>query len=165
MNAYLVLVAIPKPGSVVPLLPAGATAPPVGRVYPLGAGKNLIGRHQPPHFVSATIDLPWLHVSRRHAQIAPDGVGVWEIEDLQSRNGTCVNGQVVRPATKVPLSDGDRIGICPMVADIEFHFCFRLGPALYVPQSSDQDAADDEEAPVPLIARKRDQSETMDYGP
>jgi len=43
-------------------------------------------------------------LSRRHAQLRRTGAG-WEIEDLGSRNGTRVNGTLVREAT-VPLPAG-----------------------------------------------------------
>jgi DNA-binding NtrC family response regulator len=46
-------------------------------------------------------------LSRRHAQLRKRGDG-WELEDLGSRNGTRVNGTVIRAAT-VPLAAGSLI--------------------------------------------------------
>ncbi len=63
----------------------------------------LIGR-QP----SATIVVRDLHVSRQHARIdRMDGALV--IRDLDSRNGTIVNGKPL--ARMTPLVDGDRIDV------------------------------------------------------
>ncbi|MDZ4829997.1 MAG: FHA domain-containing protein, partial [Phycisphaerae bacterium] len=45
-------------------------------------------------------------VSRRHAELTPDG-NVWFVRDLESSNGTFVNGQPVLERT--PLNPGDRI--------------------------------------------------------
>jgi hypothetical protein len=116
---YLVLLAVPannSPG----IGPAPGTAvPPVGHAFTLVGSNDIIGRQVLPNQMSATIVLPWLFVSRRHAQIEFNGAGIWEIEDLQSRNGTCVNRQVLQPHTRLPLTVGDRIGIGP-------NFCLEL---------------------------------------
>jgi diguanylate cyclase (GGDEF)-like protein len=47
-------------------------------------------------------------VSRRHATLQPTGDGSIEILDLESRNGTRVNGE---PVTRRTLQDGDKIQI------------------------------------------------------
>jgi two-component system cell cycle response regulator len=47
-------------------------------------------------------------VSRHHARIRPGDGGIW-IEDLESRNGTFVNG--VKVTTPVRLEDGDKIHV------------------------------------------------------
>jgi pSer/pThr/pTyr-binding forkhead associated (FHA) protein len=57
-------------------------------------------------------------VSRRHAQIAPDGIGGFVISDLQSSNGVLVNGVLLTKPCK--LRDDDLIGIGP------FHLQFLL---------------------------------------
>ena len=44
-------------------------------------------------------------LSRRHAQLRRRSDGSWEVEDLDSRNGTRVDGVLIRAAT-VPLRDG-----------------------------------------------------------
>ena len=46
------------------------------------------------------------HASRRHAKITVSGVDVW-VEDLQSANGTFING--TRIAERVKLGNGDRV--------------------------------------------------------
>lgn len=74
------------------------------RVLPLRAEQTLLGRGK-----EADVQIPAGNVSRRHARIvtAPQP---W-LEDLQSRNGTFLNGHRIRGP--VPLKDGDLIGIGP----------------------------------------------------
>jgi DNA-binding response OmpR family regulator len=57
-----------------------------------------------------TIDDRW--VSRHHAQIRRQGES-YVVEDLDSKNGTFVNGQ--RIAGPTPLADGDELQVTPMV--------------------------------------------------
>ncbi len=47
-------------------------------------------------------------VSRRHAQLFYEK-GNWFVFDLDSTNGTCVNGQEIAPKTRVPVFDGAKI--------------------------------------------------------
>src|SRR3954465_6858334 len=97
-TAYLVLPALPHK-----MVPLGVLPAPLGQAFALSAGKNIIGRIAPPQLTTATILLPWVFVSRNHAQIEYiDGAG-WEIIDLNSRNGTYVNGQVVQSHCASPL--------------------------------------------------------------
>src|SRR5262245_62411210 len=99
-TAYLVLVAAPS-STGPPLVPAGtAGVPRSGQFWKLSAGKNVIGRQADP---SVPIVLPWTHVSRRHAQIEWSAPGNWGIVDLQSRNGTSVNGKRLRPRSLCSL--------------------------------------------------------------
>lgn len=58
-------------------------------------------------------------VSRLHARLEAGGEGVW-IQDLNSRNGTLVNGEKLSPNETVPLNDGDRI----QFGRERFIFCF-----------------------------------------
>ena len=75
-----------------------------GMEYELGRPETLIGR-------SPTTDITLLDasISREHALVLreEDG-GSFLIEDLQSTNGTRVNGKRIR---SVPLCDGDEIQI------------------------------------------------------
>ncbi|GJM18573.1 MAG: hypothetical protein DHS20C14_07860 [Phycisphaeraceae bacterium] len=48
-------------------------------------------------------------VSRRHAELTPDG-DVWFIRDLDSQNGTYVNGVNIRERIKLQLGDQIRVG-------------------------------------------------------
>jgi pSer/pThr/pTyr-binding forkhead associated (FHA) protein len=75
-----------------------------GVEYELAAEETLIGRNP-------TTDVTLLDesISREHAIVARDAeTGVYTIEDLQSTNGTRVNGKRVRSAT---LEDGDEIQV------------------------------------------------------
>ena len=75
-----------------------------GMVYAVTAEETLIGRNP-------TTDITLLDdgISREHALILWESeAGEYCIEDLQSTNGTKVNGKRVRSAT---LSDGDEIQI------------------------------------------------------
>ncbi len=47
-------------------------------------------------------------VSRRHARLIHEG-NAWFAVDLNSTNGTLVNGTELQPKTRAPLSDGDRL--------------------------------------------------------
>lgn len=75
-----------------------------GMTYELGAEETLIGRNP-------TTDITLLDegISREHALILYDGEDArYTIEDLQSTNGTKVNGKRVRSAV---LEDGDELQI------------------------------------------------------
>jgi pSer/pThr/pTyr-binding forkhead associated (FHA) protein len=74
-----------------------------GMRYPLGPEETLIGRNP-------TTDVTLLdeNISREHALILRDDAGGYTIEDLQSTNGTKVNGKVVRNKA---LANGDEIQI------------------------------------------------------
>jgi len=71
------------------------------RQIPLTAGRNLVGRDP-----RVQVWLDATGVSRQHARITVDGDRV-TLEDLKSKNGTRVRGQLVTEA--VPLVDGDEI--------------------------------------------------------
>lgn len=72
-----------------------------GRRIPLLEGENTIGRDP-----QSTLQLDHSTVSRRHARITLSDAGAL-IEDLGSKNGTCVGG--VPLAGAVGLRDGDRV--------------------------------------------------------
>ena len=76
-------------------------------------GENLIGRDH-----SAVVWVNDESVSRRHARIIVDGAGA-TLEDLESKNGTFLQGQPVRRPTR--LEDGDEITLGEVVAPIRFH--------------------------------------------
>ena len=81
-----------------------------GQRHELEKPDIVLGRHPD---CDVTIDVG--AVSRQHAKISGDN-GSWEIEDLKSRNGTFLNGELLQNKTK--LGDGDLIRIC----DIEYQF-------------------------------------------
>jgi transcriptional regulator of acetoin/glycerol metabolism len=76
-----------------------------GALTPLGPGPLLLGRGEEVGF-----ELAGGETSRRHAEIRREGP-IWIVRDLDSRNGTFVNGQRVSSG---PLSLGDlvRFGDC-----------------------------------------------------
>lgn len=47
-------------------------------------------------------------ISRKHAMLFEDN-GAWYVDDLNSLNGTCVNGTKVVPGQAVRLKSGDEI--------------------------------------------------------
>lgn len=73
------------------------------RRVPLGPGENVIGRDP-----GSAVWLDSASVSRRHARIHIDASGA-VLEDLNSKNGTLVNG--VPASGRVALQPGDRIHI------------------------------------------------------
>jgi pSer/pThr/pTyr-binding forkhead associated (FHA) protein len=76
--------------------------PGTGHTFTLGADPVIVGRESP----TAKFVIADPAVSRRHAQISRQG-DVYEIEDLNSTNGTFINAQRVVGA--VPLAPGDLI--------------------------------------------------------
>ena len=65
---------------------------------------QLIGRS------SEAIVLSDQTISRRHAELTPEGNGIWYIRDLSSANGTFVNGVRVSDRRKLKLGDQVRTG-------------------------------------------------------
>ncbi len=74
-----------------------------GRSYTLTGTRVYIGRES-----ICNIAIEDLNASRRHAELRRSANGVWTISDLNSTNGTFVNGSLVTSAT---LADGDRITV------------------------------------------------------
>lgn len=75
----------------------------VGKMYKLAPGQHTLGRS-----TDADIRLDDEGVSRLHATMRRRSDGTVEVSDLESTNGTYVNGAQIRHFT---LSDGDRIQI------------------------------------------------------
>jgi serine phosphatase RsbU (regulator of sigma subunit) len=63
----------------------------------------------------ARVRLDHALVSRQHAELWRDEEGRFHVRDLQSRNGTVVNGETI---TEVRLGGGDQVGIGPFVLSI-----------------------------------------------
>lgn len=76
---------------------------PAGREHWIRPGSNSIGR-------SGDIIIEDSRVSRRHAQLSYDGTLVL-LEDLESTNGTQLNGESLAPGELRPLEPGDTIGL------------------------------------------------------
>jgi serine phosphatase RsbU (regulator of sigma subunit)/pSer/pThr/pTyr-binding forkhead associated (FHA) protein len=81
-----------------------------GQTIPLTKDKVILGRNP-----DCQIVIPINAVSREHALVAREGLGYF-IEDLESRNHTFVNENMVQPGTKVRLKNGDRVRICDFEA-------------------------------------------------
>jgi phosphoserine phosphatase RsbU/P len=86
------------------------SGPGFGKRFDIDRKETVLGRHPDCH---VTIEVG--AVSRQHAKIHLVG-DAHHLEDLGSRNGTFLNGQLVTQQTK--LHDGDLIRIC----DVEFSF-------------------------------------------
>ncbi len=78
--------------------------PDKGRTFQLPADEpQLIGRS------SEALPISDNTVSRRHAELTPDH-GAWYVRDLNSQNGTHVNGAAIRERTKLRHGDQVRCG-------------------------------------------------------
>jgi pSer/pThr/pTyr-binding forkhead associated (FHA) protein len=82
------------------LIVKNGTAP--GRIFEITEGETIIGRNP-----STDVTLHDEGVSREHAVLSWED-GAFTLEDLQSTNGTRVNGKRVRSS---PLASGDEIRI------------------------------------------------------
>jgi DNA-binding winged helix-turn-helix (wHTH) protein len=96
--------------SVPPPTPTSCTLTWGSREFRLREGDNVIGRD-----ASAEILIDSQVVSRRHARITLAG-GIARVEDLGSKNGTSVSGQLIEGSRQ--LDNGDII----TVGDFEFRF-------------------------------------------
>ena len=83
--------------------------------FPLTDAVTVIGRDK-----GVNLELSDFKASRRHARVILEG-GVVEVEDLQSSNGTLLNGEDITrrsgqaPPPARPLGNGDRI----LLANVE----------------------------------------------
>ncbi len=84
-----------------------------GRSYTLTGTRVYIGRESTCNIVVADPN-----ASRRHAELRTNGKGVWTITDMESTNGTFLNGEQI---TSAVLVDGDRITVG--TTDLVFVVC------------------------------------------
>ena len=85
------------------------SGPDAGRRFPLPGGEpQLIGRS------SEALPVTDPSVSRRHAELTPDG-DRWRIRDLESHNGTFVNGRIALDAIEIGPGDTIECGDTRMV--------------------------------------------------
>jgi two-component system cell cycle response regulator len=89
------------------------SGPTAGAIHSLLIEVNVIGRGKE---CSIRVDDPG--ISRSHARVVRQAPGSYMIEDLDSRNGTSINGQRIARQT---LAEGDRVGVGPTT---EFRFGF-----------------------------------------
>ena len=83
-------------------------------------GKLVIGRS-----AQADLSIPHASISRKHVEFAPAASGQWTVTDLESRNGTTVNGAPIKQRL---LSDGDQIAVGEVI--------FRFGQETSQPQET-----------------------------
>jgi hypothetical protein len=89
--------------------PEAPTGQPA-QTFTLSQPESLIGREGADVPVQVPIpDDPG--VSRRHALLIQQPDGGLLLRDLNSANGTLLNGTDILPDTEVPLQDGDTIGL------------------------------------------------------
>ncbi len=96
-----------------------------GQRYEISKAETVLGRHPD---CDVTIDVG--AVSRQHARVHATGEQGYELEDLKSRNGTFLNGQLINGRTV--LRDGDLIRIC----DVEYSFNAELDSGFKADDSS-----------------------------
>jgi len=85
-----------------------------GKRMPLGQHGGLVGRSR-----DCDVVLSDSNVSRRHAEIRPDGRDGWVITDLGSTNGVRVNGRPIAPGQRTPLRPGDELDLGTVGARFE----------------------------------------------
>jgi len=83
--------------------------PEVGRKYVLNGPRTVLGRQ-----FDSNICLTGKAISRHHAQILQDDSG-FLVEDLDSSNGTLLNGQRLAPHVQVTFTERDQLQIGPYV--------------------------------------------------
>jgi two-component system, cell cycle response regulator len=79
------------------------TGTSAGSVHKLTTGTHIIGRTE-----NSELRITDDGISRQHAKVKCDGDLIF-VEDMGSRNGTYVNGRMIKDAT--PLHDGDKIQV------------------------------------------------------
>ena len=83
----------------------GLAGPNAGRVHNLNGDPVLFGRRE-----DADIRVKSLEVSRRHARLQRELNGAWTVEDLDSANGTHVNGALVYGEQEIHFGDRIQLG-------------------------------------------------------
>ena len=92
-----------QPGQATQFRQARLTDMSAAKSYKLTKSPTILGRE-----VSCDIVITDANISRQHAKFTQDAVGTWKITDLNSTNGSKLNG---RPVTSALLRDGDQISV------------------------------------------------------
>jgi pSer/pThr/pTyr-binding forkhead associated (FHA) protein len=104
------------------------------KFFPLPSSVTVIGRRH-----SCDLCIPLVSVSRRHCQLNYDD-GVLKIRDLDSRNGTYLNGKRINEAV-IQAGDSIKIGPLTFVLQIDGQPQTIAEPASSIQSSSRQDVA------------------------
>jgi pSer/pThr/pTyr-binding forkhead associated (FHA) protein len=104
------------------------------KFFPLPSSVTVIGRRH-----SCDLCIPLMSVSRRHCQLNYDD-GVLKIRDLDSRNGTYLNGKRIDEAV-IQAGDSVKIGPLTFILQIDGQPQTIAEPDLAARSSSRQDAA------------------------
>jgi pSer/pThr/pTyr-binding forkhead associated (FHA) protein len=81
------------------------------RLFPLDLAENLVGRRDDRRDIHPEVAIRDPGVSRRHAMLYREPDGTLAVLDLNSSNGTQLNGTAVEAGVKTPLNDGDELVI------------------------------------------------------
>jgi pSer/pThr/pTyr-binding forkhead associated (FHA) protein len=103
------------------------------KFFPLPSSVTVIGRRH-----SCDLCIPLMSVSRKHCQLNYDD-GVLKIRDLDSRNGTYLNGKRINEAV-IQAGDSIKIGPLTFVLQIDGQPKTIAEPDLAAQSSSPQDA-------------------------
>ena len=76
--------------------------------FPISDCQFLVGRDEQHSPLAPYIPKAFDNVSRRHAELWVENDSLY-VRDLNSTNGTFVNGQSIAPDTKKDLKEGDRV--------------------------------------------------------
>lgn len=91
------------------------TSPETGQQIMIEQNALVIGR-KTPEAMGVLRNVPNT-VGRQHAEISRAGEGFF-IRDLNSRNGTKLNGRTLTPMELYPLSDGDKVSLAKFELDV-----------------------------------------------
>ncbi|MDD5824166.1 MAG: FtsW/RodA/SpoVE family cell cycle protein [Firmicutes bacterium] len=75
-----------------------------GQSYPITHWENIIGRSN-----SADLSIPLKTISKTHAMLIRRPNGKWMFKDLNSKNGTVINGVQLIPSKRYLINAGDEI--------------------------------------------------------
>jgi hypothetical protein len=78
-------------------------------VFPLDLDENLVGRRSDPKNIFPEIDLSDPGVSHRHLKFLRQPDGSFAALDLNSKNGTTLNGVALKPGLVTPVTAGDEL--------------------------------------------------------
>ena len=81
------------------------------RVFPLFLDENIIGRRSAKKGIYPEIDINDPGVSHRHLMFSKQNDDSFTVTDLQSANGTEINGSVLEPGVVTHVKDGDKFVI------------------------------------------------------